>query len=58
MKIKSFTMGIIILLVIFGGIGATIATDLWTTTTDKKPAKFTFIGSSHSAKIPSFPAPK
>lgn len=41
MKIKSFAMGIIILLVIFGGIGATIATDLWTTTTDKKPAKFT-----------------
>lgn len=54
MKIKSFTMGIIILLVIFGGIGATIATDLWTTTTDKKPAKFTsgeFEGNYNPADI-------
>lgn len=54
MKIKSFAMGIIILLFIFGGIGATIATDLWTTTTDKKPAKFTsgeFEGESNPADI-------
>ena len=37
MKIKAVTMGIIILIVIFGGIGATMAVDLWTTTTDKIP---------------------
>lgn len=39
MKIKSLTMGMILLFIIFGGIGATIATDVWTTTTDKIPAK-------------------
>ena len=37
MKIKAMTMGIIILIVIFGGIGATMVVDLWTTTTDKIP---------------------
>lgn len=39
MKIKTLTMGIIIFCLIFGGIGATIAIDLWTTISDKTPSK-------------------
>ncbi|MHB8128982.1 MAG: hypothetical protein ACYDEX_08290 [Mobilitalea sp.] len=54
MKIKSLTMGIIIFSLIFGGIAATIATDLWTTTTDKIPSKIKsgeFEGSYNPADI-------
>lgn len=40
MKIKTLTMGIIIFVIIFGGIGATLAVDLWSTTSEKIPAKF------------------
>ena len=40
MKIKALTMGIIIFLVIFGGIGVTMAVDLWSTTTDKVPVTY------------------
>ena len=39
MKINTLTMGIIILLLIFGGISTTLAMDLWSTTSDKTPAK-------------------
>lgn len=39
MKINTLTMGIIILLLIFGGISSTLAMDLWSTTSDKTPAK-------------------
>ncbi|MGB7604259.1 MAG: hypothetical protein WBL93_02160 [Lutisporaceae bacterium] len=41
MKIKTLTMGIIIFVIIFGGIGATLAVDLWSTTSEKIPVKFT-----------------
>jgi len=40
MKIKTLTMGIIIFVIIFGGIGATLAVDLWSTTSEKVPTKF------------------
>lgn len=39
MKIKTMTMGIIIFIIIFGGIGTTLAIDLWSTTSSKVPAK-------------------
>ncbi|MFA9377153.1 MAG: hypothetical protein ACERKZ_10435 [Lachnotalea sp.] len=39
MKIKALTMGIIIFIVVFGGIGATIVLDVWVTTSDKTPVK-------------------
>jgi len=39
--IKSTTMGIAVLVLIFGGIVATVAMDIWTTTTSKEPVKFT-----------------
>ncbi len=39
MKINILTIGIIIMLAIFGGIGSTLAMDLWSTTSDKTPAK-------------------
>ncbi|KJS83837.1 MAG: hypothetical protein JM58_11960 [Peptococcaceae bacterium BICA1-8] len=41
MKIKSWAMGIIILVLFFGGIGATSALNLWSTTSTKVPVKFT-----------------
>jgi hypothetical protein len=41
MKIKSMTMGMLIFVIIFGGIGATLAVDLWSTTSDKTPVKIT-----------------
>lgn len=41
MKIKAITMGILLFVLIFGGIGATMAVDLWSTTSDKTPAKIT-----------------
>lgn len=41
MKIKSLQLGIIILAVIFGGVGITKVTGLWKTTTEKVPATYT-----------------
>lgn len=40
MKIKPLAMALVILLVIFGGIGATMAMGVWSTTSNKVPAKF------------------
>lgn len=54
MKIRTFTMGIIILAFIFGGISAALAADLWTTLSDKVPAKITrgdFAGNYNPADI-------
>lgn len=54
MRIKMLSMGIIIVSFIFGGISATIATDLWSTVSDKKPAKISsgeFEGSYNPADI-------
>jgi len=54
MKIKAMTMGIIIFFIIFGGIAATLAVDLWSTKSDKIPAKIKegeFSGSYNPADI-------
>lgn len=54
MKIKSLTMGVIIFAIIFGGIGATLAFDLWSTTSGKIPARYKdgrFSGSYNPADI-------
>ncbi|MDD3023577.1 MAG: hypothetical protein PHE26_06725 [Syntrophomonadaceae bacterium] len=40
MKIKIGTMAILISVIIFGGIGATMAMDLWTTENKKNPVRF------------------
>lgn len=40
MKIKSWLLGLIILVVIFGGIGSTMAFNLWQTEGTKIPSKF------------------
>lgn len=40
MKIKPLAMALVILLVIFGGIGATMAMGVWSTTSNKVPATF------------------
>lgn len=40
MKIKSSVMALLILVIIFGGIFATMAVDIWTTTTNKTPATY------------------
>lgn len=54
MKIKTLTMGILIFVIIFGGIGATLAVDLWSTTSEKIPVKYKdgeFSGSYNPADI-------
>lgn len=40
MKIKSMTMGIMILVILIIGIGTTMGMNLWVTTSEKVPAKF------------------
>lgn len=40
MKIKMRTMAIIVFVIIFGGIAATIAADLWSTESNKIPVKY------------------
>lgn len=39
-KIKLIYLGVVVLILIFGGIGATMAMDVWTTTSTKVPVKF------------------
>jgi len=54
MKIKSWAMGIIIMVFFIGGIGATSVFNLWNTTSSKTPVKFTsgeYAGSYNPADI-------
>lgn len=54
MKIRSSVMALIIFLVVFGGIGASMALGVWATTSDKQPAKFkdgAFAGQANPADI-------
>jgi hypothetical protein len=44
MKINSKTLGITMFILIFAGIGITMLLGIWSTTTDKEPAKFEELG--------------
>lgn len=48
MKIKFIAMAILVPAILFGGIAATMAADVWSTTSDKTPAKY--VSGSHSGE--------
>ncbi|MFC2007047.1 hypothetical protein ACFLVB_00365 [Chloroflexota bacterium] len=54
MRIRSWVLGLVVLIVIFGGIGLTMTFNLWHTKTTKAPAKFNegvFAGEYNPADI-------